>query len=128
MVLHQREPFETIFKAGWVIHVLMCPSLEVVQEHDFAVAKRTVWESVTSSGSLDGRVQQPLRIRLPAKNMSSEAFTQKHCIFPALDSNLDTRSLSHLYPVLTRRAESAQAMTCGFVMREGVLYTAQRPR
>jgi hypothetical protein len=75
MVLHQREPFETIFEAGWVIDVLMCPPLEVVQEHDFAVAKRTVWESVASGGSLDGRGQQPLRIRLPAEDVSSEAFT-----------------------------------------------------
>jgi hypothetical protein len=42
MVLHQREPFETIFEAGWVIDVLMCSPLEVVQEHD-SVGRLSQW-------------------------------------------------------------------------------------
>jgi hypothetical protein len=100
MVLHPREPFEAIFEAGWVIDVMMCSPLAVVQEHEFAVTKRIVWESVASSGSLDGRGQQPFRIRLPAEDMSSEAFAQYYCVFPIVDSNLRETSFSHTYPGL----------------------------
>jgi hypothetical protein len=39
---------------GWVIDVMMYSPLEVVQEHAFAIAKRTVRESVASGGSRDG--------------------------------------------------------------------------